>query len=259
MENTFRKAKKKNPKKAFPKAKREDKASIRLNKFLSNAGLCSRREADQQIAMGLVIVNGKIITEMGHQVQPRDVVKYDGQTVQSEALVYLLLNKPKGFVATAQGGSIKKSVQELIVSGVSSKVPPVGEMGRPTTGLLLFTNDAALRKRLSKSVKIPMLYQLILDKNMAIKDMEALKKGVRLQGKPFKVNTISHVKNKNKNEIGVQVHSIGPATLTKMFLKLGYKITGLDRVLYGSFSKKDLPRGRWRTLSATEVNFLKMM
>jgi len=259
MKNTFRKTKKNNPKKAFSKAKRQDKESIRLNKFLSNAGLFSRREADQQIAMGLVMVNGKIITEMGYQVQPKDVVKYDGQIVQSEALVHLLLNKPKGFVATAQGGSVKKSVQELIASRVSSKVPPIGEMGRPTTGLLLFTNDAALRKRLSQSVKIPMLYQLILDKNMAIKDMESLKKGLYLQGKLFKVNTISHVKNKNKNEVGVHVHSIGPATLTKMFLKLNYKTIGLDRVLYGSFSKKDLPRGRWRFLSTTEVNFLKMM
>ena len=130
--------------------------TTRLNKFLSNAGLCSRREADEFIKMGLVHVNGKIVTEMGYQVKSNDEVKYDGSRVQQSPPMYILLNKPKGFVATSQGGKINKSVQDLIRSGINTKVPPIGDMGRPMTGLLLFTNDESLRKKLNNSNSIPM-------------------------------------------------------------------------------------------------------
>ena len=139
--------------------------TVRLNKFLSNAGLCSRREADEHIATGLVHVNGKVMTEMGYQVKSNDEVKFDGSRIQKTPPVYLLLNKPKGFVATSQSGVTSKSVQELISSAVKTKVPPIGEMGRPMTGLLFFTNDEELRKKLNKSISIPMVYKVVLDKN----------------------------------------------------------------------------------------------
>ena len=141
----------------FKNSSDKQNETVRLNKFLSNAGLCSRREADSHIEMGLVHVNGKIITEMGYQVKPTDEVKFDGSRVQQTPPVYLLLNKPKGFVATSQGGKIVKSVQDLIRSAVKTKVPPVGHMGRPMTGLLFFTNDEVLRKKLSNSKSIPMI------------------------------------------------------------------------------------------------------
>ena len=151
--------------------------TIRLNKFLSNAGICSRREADEFIKMGLVQINGKTVTEMGYQVQSSDEVKYDGARIQQAPPVYLLLNKPKGFVATSQGGKINKSVQELIRNAVQFKVPPVGDMGRPMTGLLLFTNDEVLRKKLNNSSSIPMIYQVVLDQNITKEMMEKLKTG----------------------------------------------------------------------------------
>jgi 23S rRNA pseudouridine2605 synthase len=233
--------------------------TIRLNKFLSNAGLCSRREADTFIKMGLVQINGKTITEMGYQIQPTDEVKYDGARVQQSPPVYLLLNKPKGFVATSQGGKINKSVQELIRSGVSSKVPPVGDMGRPMTGLLLFTNDENIRKKLNNSKKIPMVYQVLLDQAVTKEMMDKLKSGQRVFEEIQKVDAISHISGKTRNEVGVEVHSLSPAVMVKLFAAVGAKVIQMDRVVYGGLTKKDLARGTWRKLSAKEIGFLKMM
>ena len=176
------------PKPHFKNSSDKQNETVRLNKFLSNAGLCSRREADSHIEMGLVHVNGKIITEMGYQVKPTDEVKFDGSRVQQTPPVYLLLNKPKGFVATSQGGKIVKSVQDLIRSAVKTKVPPVGDMGRPMTGLLFFTNDEVLRKKLSNSKSIPMIYQVLLDKNVTSEMMKHLKEGQVVFEKKQKLN-----------------------------------------------------------------------
>tara|TARA_B110000444_G_scaffold259972_1_gene305396 strand:+ start:1918 stop:2673 length:756 start_codon:yes stop_codon:yes gene_type:complete len=237
----------------------ETDKTIRLNKFLSNAGLCSRREADEFIKMGLVQINGKIITEMGFQVKPKDEVKYDGSRVQQSPPVYILLNKPKGFIATSQGGKINKSVQDLIRSGVKTKVPSIGDMGRPMTGLLLFTNDEGLRKKLNNSNAIPMIYQVILDQNATKEMMNKLKEGQLVFEKMQKVNAISHIHGKSKKEVGVEVHSLSPATMLKLFATVGLKIIQMDRVIYGGLNKKDLPRGNWRKLSAKEIGFMKMI
>ena len=235
-------------------------ATTRLNKFLSNAGLCSRREADEHIAMGLVHVNGKIMTEMGYQVKPTDQVKFDGQRVQQTPPVFILLNKPKGFVATSQGGNINKSVQELIRSGVKTKVPPLGDMGRPATGLLLFTNDETICKKWNNSKSIHMLYHIVLDKNMTTENMDRLKKGVLIQGKSYNVKAVSHVSGGgNKREIGIEVNSIPPALMIKIFATLEYKVMQIDRVLLAGLTKKDLPRGNWRRLTSQEIGFLKMI
>lgn len=233
--------------------------TTRLNKFLSNAGLCSRREADEFIKMGLVQINGKVITEMGYQVKRTDEVKYDGARVQQSPNIYLLLNKPKGFVATSQGGKINKSVQELIRSGVKSKVPPIGDMGRPMTGLLFFTNDDNLRKKLNNSVVIPMVYQIVLDQNVTKEMMNKLKEGQMVFDKVQKINVISHIHGKSKKEVGVEVHSLSPAVLVKLFAAVGVKVIQMDRVVYGGLTKKDLPRGNWRKLTTKEIGFLKMI
>lgn len=237
----------------------KEKETVRLNKFLANAGICSRREADENIKMGLVHVNGKVVTEMGFQVGPTDEVKFDGARIQKTPPAYLLLNKPKGFVATAQGGLIKKSVQELIRSAAKTKIPPIGDMGRPMTGLLLFTNDEGLRKKLSQSPSIPMVYQVILDKNVTIEMIKQLKKGQLIFDKEAKINTISHLEGKSKNEVGIEVYSLSPAALVKLFEAVGLKVVQMDRVTFGGLTKKDLPRGNWRKLSPKEVGFLKML
>ena len=233
--------------------------TTRLNKFLSNAGLCSRREADEFIKMGLVHVNGKIVTEMGYQVKSNDEVKYDGSRVQQSPPMYILLNKPKGFVATSQGGKINKSVQDLIRSGINTKVPPIGDMGRPMTGLLLFTNDESLRKKLNNSNSIPMIYQVVLDQNITKEMMDKLKEGQIVFDKLQKVNVISNIHGKSKKEVGVEVHSLSPAIMVKLFSTVGVKVIQMDRVIYGGLSKKDLPRGNWRKLSAKEIGFMKMI
>ena len=247
------------PKPHFKNSLDKQNETVRLNKFLSNAGLCSRREADSHIEMGLVHVNGKIITEMGYQVKPTDEVKFDGSRVQQTPPVYLLLNKPKGFVATSQGGKIVKSVQDLIRSAVKTKVPPVGDMGRPMTGLLFFTNDEVLRKKLSNSKSIPMIYQVLLDKNVTSEMMKHLKEGQVVFEKKQKLNAISHMDGKSKKEVGIEVHSLSPAIIVKLFAAVGCKVVLLDRITYAGLTKKELPRGNWRRLNTKEIGFLKML
>ena len=247
-----------NPKKYSSKSSNiSDKKGIRLNKFLSNAGICSRREADQFIVMGLVTVNGNSVTEMGFQVQRTDEVRYDGQIVKNSPPVYILLNKPKGFIATKQGGNIKKSVQDLIRAAHPEKVAPIGDMGRTITGLLFLTNDDILRKRLSQAQsKLKMIYKVILEKKISVTDFEKLRKGVLLQKKAYSIKKIDYVIGGTKKEIGVEVDNLSPAVLVKMFEKINHKVFFMDRVMYASLTKKDLPRGRWRKLSEREIQLL---
>ena len=237
-----------------------DKKGIRLNKFLSNAGICSRREADEFIGMGLVTVNGKLVTEMGFQVQRSDEVRYDGQIVKNSPPVYVLLNKPKGFVATKQGGNIKKSVQDLIRTAHPEKVPPIGDMGRTITGLLFLTNDDILRKRLTQSQsKVKMIYKVTLEKKIYITDFEKLRKGILLQNRNYSIKKIDYVIGGTKKEIGVEVDNLTPAVLVKMFEKINHKVFFMDRVMYAGLTKKDLPRGRWRNLSEREIQLLHLI
>ena len=239
---------------------RGGKTAKRLNKYLSNAGLCSRREADQHIAMGLVSVNGKIVTEMGYQVNTGDEVKYDGQRVRASEPIYLLLNKPKGFVATAQGGFVKKSVQDLIRNAHPENVSPIGDMGRPITGLLFFTNDDALRKKLNNAQKkTAMVYQVVLDKSISAAKIEMLKSGIGLRGFVYQVKDVEYKKGGTKREIGIEAYNLTPGTLAKMLEKLEFEVLQMDRMLFAGLTKKDLPRGNWRKLTLKEVNFLQML
>jgi 23S rRNA pseudouridine2605 synthase len=247
-------------KKPFPKGESAASVGIRLNKFLSNAGLCSRREADQLIAMGLVQINGKVVTKMGIRVQRGDQVRYDEQKVNSSPPIYLLLNKPKGFVATTQAGRIKKSVQELIHSTYSEIIPPIGDMGRAVTGLLLMTNDETIRKKMADSrSRYSSLYQVILEQNVKTIDLDALIKGVRIQDMVYKVKSAAHIKGGSKKEIGIQASNLSPSLLQKILEQRSMNVLSMDRVLLAGLTKKDLPRGRWRSLTKLEIKFLKMI
>ena len=243
-----------------PKQDSKSPKGTRLNKYLSNAGICSRREADQLIAMGLVSVNGKVVMKMGYQVQRGDQVRYDDQPVKSGPPVYLLLNKPKGFVATNQGGNVKKSVQELIRTAHPEKVTPIGNMGRTVTGLLLLTNDDKLRHKLSNPTsQYTILYQVILEKNAETADFEALTKGIRILDKVYKVKSVAYIQGGTKKEIGIEGSNLSPGLLKKMLEIRDLKTVSMDRVLLGSLTKKDLPRGRWRPLTSKELQFLNMI
>ena len=236
------------------------KEGTRLNKLLANAGICSRREADDLIAMGMVQVNGKVIVEMGYKVQVKDEVRYDGRRILGQKPVYLLMNKPKGFVATAQGGAVKKSVQELIQTAAPFKVPPMGDMGRPMTGLLFFTNDSQLRAKINHSKQgVEMLYQIVLDKPLTAAGFKKLQGQHTLYGETHTLSKLAYVQGKTKRELGIEVINLSPSGLRKIIEQLGYKVQQLDRVIWGGLTKKDLPRGRWRHLSEQEVNRLKML
>ena len=248
------------PNKRFAFTPESKEEGIRLNKYISNAGICSRREADDLIKMGMVQVNGQVVTQMGFKVQPKDEVRYDGQRLNPQKQVYVLLNKPKGFVATSQGGKIKRSVQELIQTAAPFAVPPLGDMGRPVTGLLLFTNDQDLRKKISQSAKgLRMLYHVVLDKSYQLASEEKLLREQTVFDRNIKLNQIKPIQGGKKNEIGVEAYQVSPSMLIKLFENNGYTIQNLDRVMLGGLTKKDLPRGRWRTLTDKEVNFLRML
>jgi len=233
---------------------------IRLNKFISNSGICSRREADQFIKLGMVNVNGKIITEMGHKVLPTDKVKYDGQSIKAKKPSYILLNKPKGFLAISSGKTAKKSVQELInIPGVQ-KLASIGDMGRTVTGLLLLSDDLDLRKKINLSKKgVRMIYKTVLDKNITKSDIEIAKKPHRVFDKEIQFKDVFYVMGGTKKELGIECFNIPPSVIIKFFKKMNYTVEKLDRVTYGSLSKKELPRGKWRPLSIKELGFLQML
>ncbi len=231
---------------------------IRLNKFLSNAGMCSRREADQFISVGLVNVNGKIITELGYKIDPTDKVKLNDRTVQTERKVYLLLNKPKDFVTTVSDPHAKRTVMELLKGTGKERIYPVGRLDRMTTGVLLFTNDGDLTKRLTHpSFNRKKIYHVHTDKSVTAKDLHALAEGVELEDGMVGADVVSYVDATDKKQIGLEIHSGQNRVVRRMFEKLGYRVHKLDRVYFAGLTKKGLSRGQWRYLDQKEVNLLK--
>jgi len=231
---------------------------IRLNKYLSNAGICSRREADVLIETGVVSVNGEIILEMGYKVQPGDKVMYDGETINAEKKRYVLLNKPKDFITTMDDPWGRKTVMSLVAKACRERVYPVGRLDRETTGLLLFTNDGDMAKKLThprhKSAKI---YHVELNKSVIREDIRRLLDGIELEdGKTF-FDKAEYVKESSR-EIGVELHSGKNRIVRRMFESMGYEVVKLDRVQFAGLTKKDLPRGHYRHLTEKEVAFLKM-
>ena len=248
------------PKTPPPTPKAYD-GTMRLNKYIANAGICSRREADKLIAAGSVSVNGKVVTEMGFQVHEGDVVNYGGEVLRSERKRYFLLNKPKGYITTLDDPQERKTVMMLIDSACPERIYPVGRLDRNTTGLLLFTNDGDLARRLTHpSTGVYKIYHVEVDKAVTRDDMKKLLEGIELEDGPIHVDDIQYVEGANdKRIVGVALHSGKNRIVRRMFEHLGYSIHKLDRVVFAGLTKKDLPRGRYRELTEQEVGYLKMI
>ena len=238
-----------------------DDGMIRLNKYLSNAGICSRREADDLIASGVVQVNGKTITEMGFRVKPTDIIKYGGQTLKKERMVYLILNKPKDYITTIDDPQKRRTVLELVQDACRERIYPVGRLDRATTGLLMFTNDGDLTKKLTHPrYGVRKIYHVELDKPLKRQDMDQISEGIELEDGPIKVDEVTYVGDgADKTQVGVEIHSGKNRIVRRIFEHMGYNVRKLDRVMFGSLTKKDLPRGRWRFLTEAEVGMLKMI
>ena len=236
-----------------------DDGSIRLNKVISTSGICSRREADDMIKAGLVSVNGKVISELGTKVMPEDDIRYNGERLRKERLVYILLNKPKDYIATLRDPHAKKTVLDLIEGACKERVYPVGRLDRNTTGVLLITNDGDLAKKLTHpSSNRKKIYQVQLDKNVKKADIEAILSGIELEDGFIKADDISYVDATDKNTVGIEVHSGKNRVVRRIFEHFGYSVEKLDRVYFSGLTKKGLQRGHWRFLTEKEVGMLKM-
>jgi 23S rRNA pseudouridine2605 synthase len=230
---------------------------IRLNRYISNSGVCSRREADELIKMGLVTVNGTVVTEMGHKVDRKDVIKYDGKTLRAEKPVYILMNKPKGFLTTTKDPQDRNTVMQIIAESVKERVYPVGRLDRNTTGLLLLTNDGELTDKLSHpSYNVKKIYKVDLDKPLTKADFEKIKAGVRLEEGKAMVDDLAMVSDDGKT-IGIELHIGWNRVVRRIFESLGYEVVKLDRSVYAGLDKKELSRGHWRHLTREEVVRLK--
>ena len=230
---------------------------IRLNRFLAQSGICSRREADDFITAGLVTVNGEIVTELGTKVKPTDEVKFNDERIQGEKKVYLVLNKPKGYVTSLEDPHAEKVVMDLVKNACTERIYPVGRLDKNSLGLLLFTNDGDLTKTLTHpSYRKKKIYQVSLDKPLTRADMDRLAEGITLEDGEIFADEISYLKD-NKQEVGIEIHSGRNRIVRRMFEFLGYTVTKLDRVYYAGLTKKNLKRGAWRFLTKEEVQRLK--
>ena len=236
----------------------EERGAIRLNKYISNSGICSRREADDLITAGAILVNGKIVTELGTKVMPTDEVRYEDKILQREKTVYILLNKPKDYITTTDDEKSRDNVMMLIEGACPQRVYPVGRLDRMTTGLLLFTNDGEMTKKLTHPrYGVKKIYQVELDKNMSLADFELLANGIELEDGLMKPDELEFVEAQ-KSVLGITLHSGKNRIVRRLFGHLGYEVEKLDRVYYAGLTKKNLPRGEWRFLQQEEVNMLKM-
>lgn len=238
-----------------------DSGLVRLNKFIANAGVCSRREADNLIISGAVKVNNAVVTEVGTKVSLSDKVQIGEQTLKSEKLRYVLLNKPKGYITTTDDPDKRNTVMMLVEKACKERIYPVGRLDRNTTGLLLFTNDGDLAKKLTHPrSRISKTYHIYLDKSLTRNDMKKLEEGIELEDGFSKVDGAAYVGNgDDKKDIGVELHSGKNRIVRRMFEALGYEVTKLDRVAFAGLTKKDIPRGRYRLLTPQEIGFLKML
>lgn len=232
---------------------------MRLNRFIANSGVCSRREADKFIAAGLVTVNGTVVTEMGIKVKGSDDVRFDGRKLNAEKKVYLLLNKPKDFVTTTDDPHAERTVMDLVKGACPERIYPVGRLDRNTTGVLLFTNDGELSDRLTHpSHRIKKIYQVSLDKAVTKNHLLQIAEGIELEDGLIAADAISYIDAANKAEVGLEIHSGRNRIVRRIFEHLGYRVKKLDRVYFAGLTKKNISRGKWRFLSPKEVQFLKM-
>ncbi len=246
-------------KKAAP-PKNTNPNEIRLNRYIANAGICSRREADTYIAAGNVSVNGKVVTEMGYKVQLADDVRFDGRKLNPEKKEYILLNKPKNFITTTNDEKGRRTVMELVSSASKSRLLPVGRLDRNTTGLLVFTNDGDMTKKLTHPKHgVRKIYHVHLDKNLALSDLRKIQEGLELEDGKVQVDDVSYIQGAPKKEVGIEIHSGRNRIVRRIFEHLNYNVIKLDRVVFAGLTKKDLPRGHWRHLTEQEVINLSMI
>ena len=232
---------------------------IRLNKFLANAGVCSRREADEFITAGVVSVNGEVVTELGTKIKRGDEVKFHDQAVSIERKIYVLLNKPKDTVTTSDDPQARRTVMDLVKGACSERIYPVGRLDRNTTGVLLLTNDGDLASKLTHPKYLKKkIYHVHLDKNLTKADMEQIAAGIQLDDGEIQADAISYTDDFKKDEVGIEIHSGKNRIVRRIFESLGYKVVKLDREFFAGLTKKGLRRGEWRYLTEQEVNFLRM-
>ena len=232
---------------------------IRLNKYLADSGICSRREADDLILAGAVTVNGEVVTELGTKVKTTDKVVYGGQTLNREKLRYVLLNKPKGVITTSDDPYERHTVMDLVEGACQERIYPVGRLDRNTIGLLLLTNDGELAKTLTHpSHEVKKLYHVTLNKPLTASDLEKIEKGLMLEDGPIEVDKIDYVTDDpTMREVGVEIHSGRNHIVRRIFESLGYEVIKLDRVMLAGLTKQNLPRGHWRFLTSAEISMLK--
>ena len=233
--------------------------TLRLNRFIANSGICSRREADDFIQAGLVTVNGKIVTELGVKVKPEDDVRFNGTRLKGEKKVYLVMNKPKGYVTTMSDPHAEKTVMDLISHAeCPQRVYPVGRLDKATTGVLMFTNDGELADKLTHpAYGARKIYHAFLDKNLKKADFDAIIKGIELEDGEIHADSLSYVDD-DMSQVGIEIHSGRNRIVRRIFEHLGYKVTKLDRVYFAGLTKKALTRGTWRFLTDTEIARFKM-
>lgn len=234
---------------------------IRLNKYIANAGVCSRRDADKLIESGLIQVNGETIKDLGTKIASTDEVKYENRILQIEKKFYVLLNKPKGYITTTDDPHDRKTVMFLTQNACKERIYPVGRLDKNTTGLLLLTNDGDLAKKLTHPKhQIKKIYHVVTDKNLIRNDFTKIEQGITLEDGEIKVDKIAYVSPElTKKEVGIEIHSGKNRIIRRLFESLGYKVVKLDRVSFAGLTKKDVPRGKWRYLAENEVGYLKMI
>lgn len=232
---------------------------IRLNKYLANAGVCSRREADEFITAGVVKVNGEVVTELGTKVKRSDVVHFHDQQISIEKKVYVLLNKPKDYVTTSDDPQNRKTVMDLVKDVCRERIYPVGRLDRNTTGVLLLTNDGELASKLTHPQFMKKkIYHVWLDKNVTAADMRLIADGVTLDDGEIRADAIDYASETDRKQVGIEIHSGRNRIVRRIFESLGYKVLKLDRVFFAGLTKKNVRRGDWRFLTEQEVNMLRM-
>jgi 23S rRNA pseudouridine2605 synthase len=232
-----------------------DDGLVRLNRYIANSGICSRRKADELIEAGVVSVNGEVVSELGHKVDPaKDEIRYNGELLKREKKTYVLLNKPKDYITTTDDPQERRTVMQLVEKASKERIYPVGRLDRNTTGLLLMTNDGDLADKLSHPKNgITKIYHVELNKSLSQGDLNKIQFGLELEDGLIKPDTVSYVSGGSKREVGIQIHSGKNRIVRRIFEHLGYEVVKLDRVVYGNLTKKDLPRGRWRYLEEHEL------
>ena len=243
---------------AKPTRQKSQDEGIRLNKYIANSGICSRREADSYITAGLVSINGVTVTELGTKVQPNDQVRFNGERIKNEQKVYILMNKPKDFVTTLSDPHAEKTVMHLVEGKCSARVYPVGRLDKATTGVLLLTNDGEMADKLTHpSFEKKKIYHVFLDKNLKSPDFQKILEGFNLEDGFIQADALSYI-DEDKSQVGIEIHSGRNRIVRRIFEHFGYKIKKLDRVYFAGLTKKNLRRGQWRFLTDIEVSMLKM-